>query len=224
MARKVITQDDVFKAAMELVNSGEHPSTLKISQLLGRGSYSTITKYLRAWEETSEAQSARIDALPQEAQVPDTLMNDTQGLAKKLWHSAKTIAEDQLDIERQALEKAKEDYQAEIEQAINMADAATTKKEELDELLNETVASLATSDAKVEKQGIALSATETALTKTEQTLEQLRTELKTVNAEKLAIQETAISNDAALKGVLLQKRVWIPRRCFNLMFFITMFC
>jgi len=135
MARKFITQDEVFNAARELVARGEQPTTLKIANLLGRGSYSTITKHLKAWEDSAEAVEARAEQLPAEADVPDFIIEDTQALAKKLWAGAKAKADENLEIERKALGEAQEKYESEIEQAINMSDLAVAKREGVEEQL-----------------------------------------------------------------------------------------
>ena len=137
MARKLITQELVFNAASEIVRQGEKPTVLTVHKLLGRGSFSTVTKYLKLWEESSEAAEARVDSLPKETTVPDALSSDTEALVKKLWTAAKSIADEQLTIERHTLEEAKAQYQAEVEQAIDLADQATEKHEELTELFDE---------------------------------------------------------------------------------------
>lgn len=135
MARKFIQEDEVFEAARELVARGEQPTTLKISQILGRGSYSTITKHLGVWKESPEAAEARADALPAEVEVPASLMEDTAALAKKLWTAAKAKSNETLEIERQALADAKADYETEVETAVNMSDQAVAKREAAEDQL-----------------------------------------------------------------------------------------
>ena len=135
MSRKMITQEDVFNAAQEIVAQGEQPAVLKVHSLLGRGSFSTITKYLRVWENSYEATEASVNSLPKENEAPEILNVDTQALVKKIWTAAKVIANEQLTTERLALEEVKIKYDRDIEQAINIADQAASKQAALEELL-----------------------------------------------------------------------------------------
>ena len=137
MAAARITQEDVFSAARDLVARGENPTTLKAYEWLGRGSYSTITKHLKAWEGSEEAIEAQADKLPPQADVPAELEAEAVAYIKKAWTAAKAVADSQLDLERQALEDAKIQYQQELEQAINLANEATEKREQAEEQAGE---------------------------------------------------------------------------------------
>ena len=129
MTRDRIQQDEVFEAANSIAALGEKPTTLKVHKKLGRGSYSTITKHLKSWEQSDTAQEIKAEQLPAEAPVPEELQEEAQAYIKRAWFAAKNLADAQLDIERTALDAAKSEYQTELEQAINLADDAAEKLE-----------------------------------------------------------------------------------------------
>ncbi len=198
MARKLINLDDITHAARDLVARGEQPSTLKIYEILGRGSYGTITKYLKQWEESGEAAAARIDALPAKADVPEMLLNDAQALAKKSWTAAKAMADEQLDIERKALEEVKAKYQAEIEQAITLADKASAKQEEAEELLTATRSTLSEREAKITELTTQLTARDSALLDAQMLIKGLKVEIDTF----ISVQQSLSEEVTAAKATL----------------------
>ncbi|MCG8313791.1 MAG: DNA-binding protein [Pseudomonadales bacterium] len=140
MGRSYVSESEVFEAARELVSRGEQPTTLKLHQVIGRGSYTTLSKYLKIWEASPEAIEAKADQLPAEIEVPAELMEDTVTLAKKVWTAAKNKADETLEIERKALAEAQKKYDLEVEQAVNMSDMAIAKSEELEGRLGDAEA------------------------------------------------------------------------------------
>lgn len=68
-----ITKEEVYKAAMELDATGIKPSVVKIREKIGKGSFSTITKFLSEWE----PQGAASDIPP----VPESL----EALLPSIW-------------------------------------------------------------------------------------------------------------------------------------------
>ena len=129
MTRDRIQQEEIFEAANDFAAQGEKPTTLKVHKKLGRGSYSTITKFLKIWEQSDTAQEIKAEQLPSEAPVPEELQDEALAYIKRAWFAAKNLADAQLDIERAALDAAKSEYQTELEQAINLADDAAEKLE-----------------------------------------------------------------------------------------------
>jgi len=132
MAKRLITQEDVFSAARELVAAGEKPSTLSIHKHLGRGSYSTIQKCLKAWESTDEAAEAQIDELPAVNDVPESLTQDVTLLLKKVWTAAKTMADEQIAQEREALAQMQAEAEKSKQEAIDYADQLSSANEALE--------------------------------------------------------------------------------------------
>lgn len=136
MAKKLITEQEVFDVAQGIAAQGETPSTLTVHKELGRGSYSTIQKHLKAWENSEQAREAQIDTLPAVVTLPDTLADDAVGLGKKMWKVANDLAEAKLDQERLALTNLRENLESSTQQAIDYADAcngrADTAEEEVE--------------------------------------------------------------------------------------------
>ena len=138
--RKMITESDVFEAARELVAAGEQPSTLAVHKLLKRGSYSTIQKHLRVWEESDEAQAARIEELPSVADLPEALQQDAIMLIKKIWYAAQQEASATIEKEREALAQAQAEAEKAKQEAIDYADQLAERAEDLEEQLEQAKA------------------------------------------------------------------------------------
>jgi chromosome segregation ATPase len=198
MARSTITQEDVFSAAREIVERGEKPTVLEVHKILGKGSYSTITKHLRIWEDSSEAIDARIELLPQEIEVPEFLLNDTLILTKKTWTAARAMADNLLANERNALEEAKLNYLEEIEQAINLADQATSEQERLEELLTNSNEANITLEAKAKEITIKLQNREDILLESQQTIKRLQDEVDNLRADNEALNKKSTEIEASL--------------------------
>lgn len=207
MARKFITQDEVFSAARELVARGEQPTTLKVSHLLGRGSYSTITKYLKQWEDSAEAVEARADQLPKEAEVPDFILEDAQALAKKLWAGAKVKADEDLEVERSALSEVQAQYESEIEQAINSSDLAVAKREEAEELLETVEAERNELQAEIERLTLALAEFDTL----QKNYEALTVDFQAQNKNVIELETRCQLSEAQLEKQAQQHETEITR-------------
>lgn len=62
MAQKNLSFDDVAKAAKSIEKQGQEPNTKNIREYLGRGSLSTISKFLQKWRNEKE-QEKRIEEI-----------------------------------------------------------------------------------------------------------------------------------------------------------------
>ena len=151
MAKKLITEQDVFDAAQEITATGETPSTLTIHKALGRGSYSTIQKYLKVWEQSDAAHDARIDTLPAVVTLPDALADDAASFGKKLWKVANDLAEAKLDQERLQLNNLKETFETSTQQAVDYADECNNRADTADEALEQASISITTLKGEVDK-------------------------------------------------------------------------
>ena len=78
MAKKLISYDDVAQICEDYVTAGEEPTTMKIHKALGKGSYSTITKYLRQWQQSESAQNQKLSQLPAVNTLPDTFASEAE--------------------------------------------------------------------------------------------------------------------------------------------------
>lgn len=72
-----ITREDVFASATDIFAQGKNPTQAKIRSALGKGSFSTISKYLAEWREQqtdSEAAVGSADEMPDQIRL---LLNRT---------------------------------------------------------------------------------------------------------------------------------------------------
>ncbi|ECC3128981.1 KfrA protein, partial [Salmonella enterica subsp. enterica] len=51
MARKLVEFDDVAAAAQKLKDAGKRPTVIAIRDIIGKGSFTTISTYLKQWSE-----------------------------------------------------------------------------------------------------------------------------------------------------------------------------
>lgn len=135
MAAPRLTEDDVHAACAEIVAQGERPTTLLLYDKLGRGSMTTISKYLSSWQATDEAQTIKADALPAVVKLPAELEREGEGLLKKMWHVAKGIADEELDVQREALKQAEQANQTKVEEAFKFSEAQSLKIDRLEDAL-----------------------------------------------------------------------------------------
>jgi len=133
MATHRLTEEEVHTACSEISAQGERPTSLTLLDKIGRGSLTTITKYLNTWHTSDEAQALNIDSLPVVAQLPDELSKDGEDLIKKVWNVAKGIADKELDIQREALKQAETANQIKVEEAFKFSEAQAMKIERLED-------------------------------------------------------------------------------------------
>ncbi|WP_374091048.1 DNA-binding protein [Methylomicrobium lacus] len=143
MAAPKLIEEDVHAACAEIVAQGERPTALTLLDKLGRGSLTTITKYLNTWHTTGEAQALKIEALPAVVKVPAELSKEGEDLLKKMWNTAKGIADEELDIQREALQQAEQANQAKVEEAFKFSEAQSMKIDRLEDIISDLKAQLA---------------------------------------------------------------------------------
>ena len=143
MAALRLTEEEVHAACAEIAAQGERPTALTLLDRLGRGSLTTITKYLNTWNATDEAQAIKAEALPAVVKLPQELSKDGEDLLKKMWNIAKGIADEELDIQREALKQAELANQAKVEEAFKFSEAQSMKIDRLEDTLAELQAKLA---------------------------------------------------------------------------------
>jgi chromosome segregation ATPase len=136
MAAPKLTEEEVHDACADIVAQGERPTALALLDKLGRGSLTTITKYLNTWHATSEAQALKTEALPAIVKVPAELSKEGEDLLKKMWNTAKGIADEELEIQREALKQAEQANQAKVEEAFKFSEAQARKIDRLEDDFN----------------------------------------------------------------------------------------
>ncbi|MDB6374559.1 DNA-binding protein [Photorhabdus bodei] len=91
MTRKLIEYIDVAKAAQELVDAGKRPAVIAIRALLEKGSYTTISKYLKQW-----AKENPFEDEPVEVVLPESVVSDAELFLRKIYVVVKARADEQL--------------------------------------------------------------------------------------------------------------------------------
>lgn len=128
-----LTEDEVHIACTEIAAQGERPTSLNLLEKLGRGSLTTITKYLNSWNQTDDAQAIDAESLPSVVQLPSELSKEGDDLLKKMWNVAKNITDNDLEIQREALKQAEIANQQKVEEAFKFSEAQALKIERLEE-------------------------------------------------------------------------------------------
>lgn len=137
MAAPRLTEEEIHEACAEIAAQGERPTALNLLDKLGRGSLTTITKYLNSWNESDEAQAIKAEALPAVIKLPTELSKEGEELLKKIWHVAKGLTDAELEIQREALKQAEIANQAKVEEAFKFSEAQTMKIDRLEDTLTE---------------------------------------------------------------------------------------
>ena len=138
-----LTEIDVHAACVSIAAQGERPTALTLLEKLGRGSLTTITKYLNSWNASDEAKSLGAETLPAIVKLPPELTKDGEDLIKKVWSIAKGIADEELDIQRDALKQAELATHSRVEEAFKFSEAQAMKIERLEDDLSDLKSELA---------------------------------------------------------------------------------
>jgi len=132
MATRLI-EEEVHIACAEIAAQGERPTSLNLLDKLGRGSLTTITKYLNSWNASDDAQAIDAESLPAVVQLPSELSKEGEDLLKKMWNVAKNITDNELEIQREALKQAEIANQSKVKEAFKFSEAQAMKIERLEE-------------------------------------------------------------------------------------------
>lgn len=96
-----VTRDKVFAAADQLFNAGDKPTMVKVKDILGGGSFSTISPLLGEWKE-SKRQATTIVKAP----LPESVSRALSQVADQVWSAAQEESEKSVAGEREALHAA----------------------------------------------------------------------------------------------------------------------
>ncbi len=192
-----LAEEEVHIACAEIAAQGERPTSLNLLDKIGRGSLTTITKYLNSWNASDEAQAIDAESLPAVVQLPSELSKEGEDLLKKMWNVAKNITDNELDIQREALKQAEIANQSKVEEAFKFSEAQSMKIERLEEdfmsMKNQLDAEF-TEHKKTESKLNGAEKENVALTKDN---EQLQNEIQGLKNKTLSLEE---SNKAVTKN------------------------
>ncbi|WP_280545846.1 DNA-binding protein [Halomonas sp. 11-S5] len=123
MARSGVRYEDVQRAIDALLEKGEAPSVHKVREVLGTGSFTTISEHLREWRTRREENRD----LPPPRGMPEAL----QELAESLWAKAQVSANEALAHYRQEAEGRVETAREEAGEALRRAEDAEQRESAL---------------------------------------------------------------------------------------------
>lgn len=176
-----LKQTEIDEACIAVMQRGERISTTIIHKELGeRGSFSTIQKMMKDWQTRNPEQSDRVENLPLRVEIPETLKGAGENALKAFWHTARELAHNELEVQRESLKKAEEDINLKIEELQEFSDNQTNTIEVLREQLGQMTAENGELKANQE------TTTATLASLTEQ-LQQTRHELELSNIENEAL-------------------------------------
>lgn len=120
-----VTKEQILSAADELAAAGQKPTLEAIRQITG-GSYTTISPALNEWK-ARQATAAQ----PLREPAPQAVADRLAEVGAEVWGIALELANARLASEREALEKARADLEADRAEATELADRLAAQVEEL---------------------------------------------------------------------------------------------
>ena len=111
-----VTKEQIFSAADELAAGGQKPTLEAIRQRTG-GSYTTISPALNEWKARQATAAA-----PLREPAPQAVADRLAELGADVWAVALDLANARLAVEREALEKARAELEADRNEATELAD------------------------------------------------------------------------------------------------------
>ena len=119
MARAIVTDEAVVAAAEQLVADGEEPSIIRVQELVGGGSYSTVKRYLDAWKAQRQVPATSV-------QAPREIMERAAEFGRLLWQAAAALAAQEVaqvreEVRRQVVQAR--EAEAEGERAITLLES-----------------------------------------------------------------------------------------------------
>ena len=120
-----ITKDQIFAVADELDAAGQNPTLAAVRKAIGGGSFTTISEGMTEWKARKAAKEQ-----PLREPAPMAIAERLGELGADIWSMALELANGRLASEREALEGARLQLEAERAEAAEMADQVTAELEE----------------------------------------------------------------------------------------------
>lgn len=114
----------IFEIADELDAAGQNPTLATVRKALGGGSYTTISQAMNEWRAKKAAKETPI----REA-VPQAIAELLEHVGMEVWAQALQFANGRLAAEREALEKARQEIEAQRQEAAELADQVSAELE-----------------------------------------------------------------------------------------------
>ena len=119
-----ITKDQIFAVADELDVAGQNATLAAVRKALGGGSFTTISEGMTEWKVRKAAKESPLRE-PAPSAVADRLVE----LGAEIWSSALELANGRLATERDALDAARLQLEADKAEAAELADQVTAELE-----------------------------------------------------------------------------------------------
>lgn len=120
-----VTKEQILAAADQIAAEGQRPTLEAIRQITG-GSYTTISPVLNEWKAKQASAAA-----PIREPAPQAVADRLAEVGAEVWSIALELANARLASEREALEKARADLEADRVEATELADRLAAQVEEL---------------------------------------------------------------------------------------------
>ncbi|MDS4055357.1 DNA-binding protein [Accumulibacter sp.] len=121
-----ITKDQIFAVADELDANGQNATLAAVRKVLGGGSFTTISEAMTEWRERKAAKET-----PLREPAPPSIADRLNEFGAELWSMALDLANRRLAAEREALDAARVQLEAEKQEAAELADQVTGELEAL---------------------------------------------------------------------------------------------
>lgn len=120
-----VTKEQILAAADQIAAEGQRPTLEAIRQITG-GSYTTISPVLNEWKAKQTSTAA-----PIREPAPQAVADRLAEVGAEVWSIALELANARLASEREALEKARADLEADRVEATELADRLAGQVDEL---------------------------------------------------------------------------------------------
>jgi len=128
-----ITKDQIFAIADELDAAGQNATLAAVRKALGGGSFTTISEGMTEWKARKAAKES-----PLREPAPSAVADRLAELGAEIWSSALELANGRLATEREALEAARLQLEADKAEAAELADQVTAELEIVKAALSST--------------------------------------------------------------------------------------
>ena len=119
-----ITKDQIFAAADEIDAAGQNATLAAVRKALGGGSFTTISEGMTEWKARKAAKET-----PLREPAPSAVADRLTELGTEIWSAALELANGRLATEREALEAARLQLEADKAEAAELADQVTAELE-----------------------------------------------------------------------------------------------
>jgi chromosome segregation ATPase len=191
-----ITASEVHAAADLILVGGQQPTLAAVRAALGGGSFTTISEAMKSWKAAQQAA-----ATPQREAAPAAVTERLEALAGDIWGIALGMANDRLAKERETLDAARKEIEAQRQEAAELADQVSADLE----AARAQIAQQAQALKQAEAQAAQLVAAQAVLAEVQKRADSFAAMLETEKeATRLAQAkaETAIAEAANLAGKL----------------------